>query len=133
MPTLGKSEIDALFSKAQAVRSGREVRNKNIAPYDVRRSNQLTQGQISAVTTLHETLPRRLSNLLPAYLRVAFEMTFVSVEQLSYSKFLSRLPDLTYFASVHVMPTDVRGSPARSFPRLSHHRCRAWRLGRQND
>ena len=110
MRTLEQGEIDALLSNAEADQGAREVLAKNIVPYDVRRSNQLTQGQISAVTTLHETLARRLSNSLAAYLRVAFEMTLVSVEQLSYSEFLSRLPELTYFASVHVMPTDARAA-----------------------
>lgn len=107
MRTLDQSQIDALLSKTQAAQGVREPPRKNVTAYDVRRSNQLTQGQVSAVTTLHESLARRLSGSLAAHLRVAFEMTLVSVEQLSYSDVLSRLPDLTYFAVVHVMPIDA--------------------------
>jgi len=108
MRTLDQDQIDALFSKAQAAQSARRTPAKNVVAYDLRRSNQLTQEQVSAVTNLHESLARRLSNSLAAHLRVAFEMNLVSVEQLSFSEFLSRLPDLTYFASVHVMPIDAR-------------------------
>jgi len=110
MRTLDQSQIDALFNKAQAVQSPGKALTKTIVPYDVRRSNQLTQEQVSALTTLHESLARRLSNSLAAHLRVAFEMNLVSVEQLSFSEFLGRLPDLTYFASVHVMPIDARAA-----------------------
>lgn len=109
METLDQSQVETLFSKARAAQ-GRKVLTKNVVPYDVRRSNQLTQGQVAAVTTLHESLARRLSNSLAAYLRVAFEMKLVSVAQLSYADFLGRLPDLTYFASLHVMPTDARAA-----------------------
>lgn len=109
MGTLDQSQVETLFSKARAAQ-GRKVLTKNVVPYDVRRSNQLTQGQVAAVTTLHESLARRLSNSLAAYLRVAFEMKLVSVAQLSYADFLGRLPDLTNFASLHVMPTDARAA-----------------------
>jgi flagellar motor switch protein FliM len=108
MRTLDQTQIDTLFTKAQASHGTRKVLNKNVTAYDMRRSNQLTQGQVSAVTTLHESLARRLGGSLAAHLRVAFEMTLVSVEQLSYSEFLPRLPDLAYFVSVHVMPIDAR-------------------------
>jgi flagellar motor switch protein FliM len=110
--TLDQSQIDALFAKAQAAQgpAGKSARQKKVVPCDLRRSNQLTQDQVAAVTTLHESLARRLSNSLAAHLRVAFEMNLVSVEQLIYSEFLGRLPDLTYFASVHVMPIDARAS-----------------------
>jgi flagellar motor switch protein FliM len=59
------------------------------------------------VTTLHETFARRLGNSLGAYLRVGFEMNLVSVEQILYSEFLNRLPDLTYLASLRIMPIDA--------------------------
>jgi flagellar motor switch protein FliM len=107
MRTLDQDEIDALFRKAQAAPG--KPRTKRVVPYDLR-PNQLTQDQIASVTTLHEALARRLSNTLAAHLRVAFELTLVSVEQLTYSEFLARLPDLTYLASIHVMPIDARAA-----------------------
>ncbi len=109
--TLDQAEIDALFSKTQASHkaAGGKPASK-IVPCDLRHTNQMSSDQLSAVTTLHESLARRLSNSLGAHLRVASEMNLVSVEQLTYREFTSRLPDLTYFASLHVMPIDARAA-----------------------
>jgi flagellar motor switch protein FliM len=109
MRTLDPNEIDALLRKAQGANAPRRSQTKKVVPYDLR-PNQLTQDQIASVTTLHEALARRLSNTLAAHLRVAFDLTLVGVEQLSYSEFLARLPDLTYLASIHVMPIDARAA-----------------------
>ncbi|MBS1841945.1 MAG: flagellar motor switch protein FliM [Acidobacteria bacterium] len=109
--TLEQSEIDALFSKAQAAqRASRSKPLQKIVPWDLRGSNQLTADQLLSVSTLHESLARRLSGSIGAHLRVAFEMTLVSVEQLAYREFLGRLPDITYFSSMHVMPIDARAA-----------------------
>jgi flagellar motor switch protein FliM len=110
MRTLDQSQIDALFARAQSAQGApRKAPAKKVVPYDLR-PNQLTQDQVASVTTLHEALARRVSNTLAAHLRVAFELALVSVEQLNYSEFLARLPDLTYFASIHVMPIDARAA-----------------------
>ncbi|HKT47157.1 MAG TPA: FliM/FliN family flagellar motor switch protein [Candidatus Acidoferrales bacterium] len=107
--TLTQSEIDALFSKAQASQGAAPAKPaRNIVKCDLGRWNQLSAEQVNAVTTLHESFARRLSGSLGAHLRVAFGMNLVSVEQLTYREFLGRLPDLTFFASLHVMPIDVR-------------------------
>jgi flagellar motor switch protein FliM len=106
--TLNQDEIDALFRKAQASRVAGP--SKKIVPCDLRHTNQLGAEQIVTVTKLHESLARRLSSSLGAHLRVAFEMNLVSVEQLTFREFLGRLADLTYFASLHVMPLDARAA-----------------------
>ncbi|HLZ12704.1 MAG TPA: FliM/FliN family flagellar motor switch protein [Candidatus Acidoferrum sp.] len=109
--TLEQSEIDALFSKAQAAQHASGGKSaQNVIPWDLRSSNQLTADQVSAVTTLHEALARRLSSSIGAHLRVGFEMSLISVEQLTYREFLDRLPDLTYFGSMHLMPIDARSA-----------------------
>ncbi|HKV25748.1 MAG TPA: hypothetical protein VJN93_14235 [Candidatus Acidoferrum sp.] len=106
--TLDQTEIDALFSKLQASRgAGGAHPAKKIVPFDLRRSSQLTTDQIAALTTLHESFARRISNSLGAHLRVGFEMTLVSVEQLTFRKFSARVPDLSYFGLMHVMPIDA--------------------------
>jgi flagellar motor switch protein FliM len=56
---------------------------------------------------LHEGFARNISNSLGAYLRVAFEVNLVSVEQLTFSEALSRIPDLTYLNSIRVRPLDA--------------------------
>jgi flagellar motor switch protein FliM len=108
---LDQAEIDALFSKAQASRTtAGSGPPKNIVPCDLRRTNQLTTDQIVALTKLHESFASLLSSTLGAHLRVAFEMNLVSVEQLTYREFLGRLQDLTYLASLRVMPIDARAA-----------------------
>lgn len=108
---LDQSEIDALFSKAQATRKTSGGRSsRKIVPCDLRQANQLRADQLVAVTTLHESLARRLSSSLGAQFRVAFEMNLVSAEQLTYKEFTTRLPELTYFAALHVMPIDARAA-----------------------
>ena len=109
--TLDQSEIDALFSKAQASRAvaGGTTKRKVIR-CDLRHSNQLNPEQVVAVKKLHESFARRITSSLGAHLRVAFDMTLVSAEQMTYKEFIGRLPELTYFASMHVMPLDARAA-----------------------
>jgi flagellar motor switch protein FliM len=73
-------------------------------------ASRLTPDQVAAVSALHEAFARRLSGSLGAHLRVAFEMHLVSAEQLTYREFTARTPDLSYFASLHVMPIDARAA-----------------------
>lgn len=106
-----QSQIDALYRRAQATKQGTKGgAQKKVVPCDLRRSNQLTDAQVSAISTLHESFARRLGHTLTGHLRTGFEMRLLSVEQLAYRDFLGRLPDPTYFASVHVMPIDARAA-----------------------
>jgi flagellar motor switch protein FliM len=75
-----------------------------VSECDLRHPTHLTSEQVRAVTSLHEAVARNLSQSMSAYLRVGFEAAVVSVEQLTYSEFLGRLPDLTYLCSLHVEP-----------------------------
>jgi flagellar motor switch protein FliM len=109
--TLNQNEIDALFNKAKGARDAAGGKPKReVVRCDLGRTNQLGADQIGAVTKLHESLARRLSSSLGAHLRIVFDMNLVSVEQLTYREFIGRLPDLTYFASLHVMPIDARAA-----------------------
>src|SRR2546429_1508858 len=109
--TLEQTEIDALFSRARAAEpASRESGAQKIQPWDLQSSNKLTADQAATLTTIHESLARRLSSSIGVHLRVGFEMNLVSVEQLTYREFLGRLPDLTYFCSMHLMPIDARSA-----------------------
>jgi flagellar motor switch protein FliM len=105
-----QEEIDALFKTAQHVPKPTSALKKTFEAYDPRQSRQLDSDQIHVVTNLHESLARRLGNSLGAYLRVGFEMNLVSIEQIPYREFMGRIPELTYFASLHVMPIDGRAA-----------------------
>ena len=111
LKTLDQNEIDALFKASQTSRNipgGAPA--KKVVPCDLRLANRLTADQVAAVTSLHESFARRLSGSLAAHLRVAFEMNLVSAEQMTFREFTSRLHDLTYFASLQVMPIDARAA-----------------------
>jgi flagellar motor switch protein FliM len=108
---LSQDEIDALFSAAsKSGKAGADGKQKKIEPCDLHKSSTLSAEQVRVVTTLHESLARRLGNSLGAYLRVGFEMNLVSAEQLTYVEFISRVPELTYLASVRILPLDARGA-----------------------
>jgi flagellar motor switch protein FliM len=107
---LSQDEIDDLFSAAQKAPRGGRVASKKVEACDLRRSSTLTSDQVRVVTALHESLARRLGSSLGVYLRVGFEMNLVSAEQLTYHEFLTRVPETTYLASLHVMPIDARAA-----------------------
>jgi len=105
---LSQDEIDALFDAAKSGQRGGPSRK--VLACDLRKLGALSADQVRVITTLHESFARRLGGSLGAYLRVGFEMNLVSVEQILYSEFLSRLPELTYLASLQVMPIDARAT-----------------------
>lgn len=49
------------------------------------------------------------SIFLRRYLRVGFDVNLVSVEQLTFSEIVSRLPDLTYLCSMRMQPIEAVG------------------------
>jgi flagellar motor switch protein FliM len=108
--TLTQDEIDALFSAAQNTPKSKSAPKKTFETYDLRQSRPLDSDRAQILTTLHESLARRLGNSLGAYLRVGFDMNLVSIEQLTYREFMSRIPELTYFASLHILPIDARAA-----------------------
>lgn len=78
-----------------------------VTAYDLRHAAHLTKEQVRAITSMHEGAGRNLSHSLGAYLRVLFEADVVSVEQLTYSDFLGRLPEVTYLCSLNVAPMNA--------------------------
>lgn len=103
---LTQEEIDAMFRAAQGRRAGTEEQT-NVTQWDYRQSGQLNNEQVRAVSVLHESFARNLARSLGAYLRVVFEANLVSVEQLAYREFLSRIPDMAYCASVQLRPINA--------------------------
>ncbi len=104
---LNQEEIDKLFhsSKASAPPQPKAPR-RAVHQCDFRQSGQLSKDQVRQLTSLHENFAPNLSNSLGAYLRVAFQMSLVAVEQLTYNEFLGRLPELTYFSTALLMPIE---------------------------
>ncbi|MBZ5503174.1 MAG: FliM/FliN family flagellar motor switch protein [Acidobacteriia bacterium] len=104
---LSQEEIDQLFRAAQgAAPSAAASLQRVVQNCDFREAGQLTKDQVRQVTLLHENFAPNLANSLGAYLRVAFEISLVSVEQIGYKDFLSRIPEQTYFSTALLMPLE---------------------------
>jgi len=97
---LNQAEIDALFRASQSASHSAPVKAKEFSPCDFRRVGQISERQMRAVSTLHESFARNLTAALGAYLRAVLEVNLVSVEQLTYQEFLQRIPDTAYLVSV---------------------------------
>ena len=78
-----------------------------VSEYDLRQPHHLSKEQVRSITSLHERFGRNLEHSMGAYLRVLFETSVVSVEQLTYGEFLGRLPDVTYSCSLNVAPMNA--------------------------
>lgn len=104
---LNQEEIDQLFRAAQGAAAKKQPAKKRaVLECDFRQAGQLGKDQVQQVTMLHENFAPNLANSLGAYLRVAFQTSLVSVEQLAYSDFLGRLPEQTYFTTVLLAPLE---------------------------
>jgi len=99
---LNQDEIDAMVNAAREQGHSLQPGQRSIKPCNFRQAGQLTGGQSRAISALHEAFARSLTQSLGAYLRVIFEATLVSVEQVAYSAFLERVPEVTYMMSFHV-------------------------------
>jgi flagellar motor switch protein FliM len=76
-----------------------------VSTCNFRQSERLATAHVRSVTALNENFARNLARALAAYLRVSMECALVSVEQVPYREFLSRVPELSYVATV-VASTD---------------------------
>ncbi|MGB7282198.1 MAG: FliM/FliN family flagellar motor switch protein [Candidatus Acidiferrum sp.] len=105
---LAQDEIDALFSAAQPGQKYEPaVPKKHVEQCDLGKSKTLSAEQIRVVNTLHESFARKLSDSLGTYLRARCEMNLVAAQQLRYSEFLSKVPELSYLASLRMLPIDA--------------------------
>lgn len=104
---LSQDEIDQLFRAAQGgAPKARAVVERAVKQCDFRQAGQLSKDQVRQVTLLHETFPPSLASSLGAYLRVGIHANLVAVEQISYSEFLTRLPEQTYVTTISLMPAE---------------------------
>ncbi|HEY2546857.1 MAG TPA: FliM/FliN family flagellar motor switch protein [Candidatus Acidoferrum sp.] len=105
---LSQEEIDALFSTAQpGQKTGATAVPKNVEKCNLGESKVLSAEQGRAVNMLHELFSRQLSDSLGTYLRTDCEIGLVAGEQLRYSEFLGRVPELSYLASLRMLPIDA--------------------------
>jgi flagellar motor switch protein FliM len=103
---LTQNEIDAILGNVRKTGKA-EAQGKFVQPWNPRGSGQMHNDQARAITTLHESFARNVAHSLGAYLRVPFEVTLISVEQLTFGEFLGGIPELTYLLSLELNPPGV--------------------------
>jgi len=103
---LKQSEIDALFEAARSSapdNPGPEARAK-VVPYNFSSAGQISNDQLRAISMLNDLFARNLTHNLAAWLRTRFQVNLVSAEQIQFTEFLLRIPEISYVASVRLEP-----------------------------
>ena len=103
---LTQQEIDAILGNARKADKA-AAPTKFIQPWNPRGSGQMHNDQARAITSLHESFARNVAHSLGAYLRVPFDVTLISVEQLTFSEFQGSIPELTYLQMLELNPPGV--------------------------
>ncbi|MBL8761263.1 MAG: flagellar motor switch protein FliM [Phycisphaerae bacterium] len=107
---LDQSEVDALLSAvsdAPAVVEKQQTTiftRRNIDPatleiknYDFKRPERVSKDQMRSLQTLHEAFARNFGASLSGFLRTIVEVRVANCEQMTYSEFISGLPNPTSF------------------------------------
>ena len=104
--TLKQNEIDALFQAALSAApetQKTEARARAVA-YNFSSAGQISTDQLRAISMLNDLFARNLTHNLAAWLRTRFQVNLVSAEQIPFSEFLLRVPEISYVASVRMEP-----------------------------
>jgi flagellar motor switch protein FliM len=104
--TLKQNEIDAMFQAAlnatpEAQKT--DARARAIA-YNFSSAGQISTEQLRAISMLNDQFARNLTHNLAAWLRTRFQVNLVSAEQIPFSEFLLRIPEISYVASLRMEP-----------------------------
>ncbi len=81
-----------IFSRIQRDPTTTEVKN-----YDFKRPERVSKDQMRALHTLHESFGRNFGASLSGFLRTIVEVRVATCEQMTYSEFISGLPNPTSF------------------------------------
>jgi len=105
--TLKQDEIDALFRAARSS-SPEPATNlegsTGVVAYNFGRAGQISNEQLRAISMLNDLFARNLTHNLAAWLRCRFQVNLVSAEQILFSEFLMRIPEISYVSSVRLEP-----------------------------
>lgn len=102
---LKQDEIDALFQAARAKKTAASPEKRTrVQPYSFARAGQISNEQMRAISLLNDIFARNLTHNLGAWLRTTFQVNLVSAEQMPFSEFMQRIPELSYVCSVRLEP-----------------------------
>lgn len=108
---LDQSEVDALLAavdtgaieeetteiKIFSRRKGGRDAETEVHAYDFKRPERVSKDQMRALQTLHESFARNFGASLSGFLRTIVEIKVATCEQMTYSEFISGLPNPTSF------------------------------------
>ncbi len=107
---LDQSEVDRLLAAVdtepeQAEKTATQVFTRqgissglvDVSGYDFKRPERVSKDQMRALQTLHEGFARNFGASLSGFLRTIVEVKVASCEQMTYSEFISGLPNPTSF------------------------------------
>ncbi len=102
---LRQEEIDALFQAArQRSHAASDESRNRVMPWSFSRSGQISNEQLRAISMLNDIFARNLTHHLGAWFRSRVQVSLVSAEQILFSEYLQRIPELAYVASVRLDP-----------------------------
>jgi flagellar motor switch protein FliM len=106
-----QEEIDALFSTYQ---KQQEMTADGAAKPQTFRglrgpASRIARQQAYQISVLHENFARSLTADLGGLLRASVEVRLMAVEEQAHGRFLNRMPQPTYWASVNLSPFDAAG------------------------
>jgi len=108
---LSKDEIDQLLTAInEAGAEPEEISpiSRTIKIYDFKRPEKFSREEIRAISIIHETFSRLITDSLSAQLRSKVNVHVVSVDELSYEEFIRTLPIPTTMALIDMAP--LKGS-----------------------
>jgi flagellar motor switch protein FliM len=107
---LDQSEVDALLAAVDSgtieedkpegrvfSRNRRDTEPAEVRGYDFKRPERVSKDQMRALQTLHESFARNFGASLSGFLRTIVEVKVATCEQMTYSEFISGLPNPTSF------------------------------------
>jgi flagellar motor switch protein FliM len=118
---LKQDEIDALFAGTQKAMTEPDIEGHlksqlkgqlqeqwrsqpKVVAYNFARAGQINNEQMRAISILNDMFARNLAHSLGVWLRGRFQVALVSAEQMPFSEFVVRIPDLSYISSIQLEP-----------------------------
>jgi len=77
---------------------------KNVQPYNFKRSDRISKNQIRSLHFIHDRFARNVSSSISAYLRIVIEVTLEDISQVTYTEFLNCVTDPTCYTSISLKP-----------------------------
>jgi len=116
---LDQTDIDALLAAVDSgaieeetssgqlfSRHRRDLDAVEIRPYDFKRPERVSKEQMRSLETLHESFGRIFGAAISGFIRTIVEVKVATTEQMTYSEFISSLPNPTAFNLIRAEQLD---------------------------